>query len=97
MVKKVEVGTLIDQDGTEKRLTPADGKKFSLDELQTAVGGYIELVPMRPGNGHAVMYCNEEGKYNKDFKPNARATALAYLAGGDYMVGPVLIVRKEPV
>lgn len=96
MVKKVEVGTLIDQDGTEKRLTPADGKKFSLTELQTAVAGNIEVVPMRPGNGHAVMYVNEDRKYREDFKLNHRATALAFLTG-DYIVGPALIVRKEPV
>jgi uncharacterized protein DUF3846 len=96
MANKVEVGTLLHQDGREERLTPADGKKFSLTELQTAVNGYIELVPMRPGNGHAIMYCNEEGKY-KDFKPNPRATALANILADDYLVGPVLIVRKEPV
>ncbi len=97
MAKKVEVGTLLHQDGREERLTPANGKEFSLTKLQTAVDGDIEVVPMKPDNGHAIMYCNEEGKYNKDFKPNPRATALANIQTDDYLVGPILIVRKEPV
>ena len=92
---KVEVGTLINASGSESTVHPSNGKKFSLTDLQTLVRGDIEIVPMRPGNGHAIMYCNEEGKYKPDFQPNPRATALANIQPDDYLVGPILIVRKE--
>jgi len=50
---------------------------------------------MRPGNGHATMYINEEGKL-LGLESNPYATALA-LAGqyGDVIAGPVVIVRTE--
>jgi hypothetical protein len=55
---KTEIGYLyrVGADMAEE-VKPANGKKFSLQELQKFVGGYIEYVPLsRP-----IAYCNEEG------------------------------------
>ena len=42
--------------------------KNTLERLQSAVGGYIEAVPMiSPG---VVCICNEEGKIKRGFEPN---------------------------
>jgi hypothetical protein len=60
--KKVERG-LIYFGGAEGKIVhvkPADGKKFTLEEWQAAVGGPVQqMVPARRG---AVVWVNEEGK-----------------------------------
>tara|TARA_R110000822_G_scaffold175101_1_gene314802 strand:+ start:125 stop:412 length:288 start_codon:yes stop_codon:yes gene_type:complete len=45
-------------DGTIEDFNPANGKEFTLDEMQKAVGGYIELVYL-PNN--EVLVVDEEG------------------------------------
>ena len=66
----------------------------TLTQLQTAVGGYIELVP------HFVpeAYCNEEGKLHQ-LPVNVTATALWWEAMGiaicdDFLVGSVVLVEN---
>jgi hypothetical protein len=39
------MGYHIKADGTVTKVTPATGKKFTLEEMQKFVGGYIEIVP----------------------------------------------------
>lgn len=56
MGKWIKVG----DNGEE--VTPADGKQFTLEELQKYVGGYIERIEL--GNNLA-MYVNEEGALKK--------------------------------
>ncbi len=90
---KREVRTLYgiqakDKDGST--VHPADGKKFTLEELQGYVGGYIELVRLPRGNGRATMYANEEGLLF-GLAVNTEASAVA----GQTLVGPVIVVRKE--
>ena len=59
VAKKVERGVIWFPTGEVVAVRPADGAKFSLEELQTAVGGYIEtMIPAT--RGHRV-YVNEEG------------------------------------
>ena len=84
---KVEVGFLyrVGADMAEE-VKRADGKKFSLKELQKFVDGYIELVPCV----NAVAYCNEEGRLN-GLQPNA----LASIKFKQVLVGDVIQVRKE--
>lgn len=87
-----QIGRVICADGTERTIHPGQGGKFSLSELQAAVGGLIEIVPMKRGNGHATMYVNEEGKL-LHLPPNARATELTDLPSyGDWVCGSALIV-----
>lgn len=95
MPKKTQVATILSPDGTSRVVRPANGKKFELSELQHFVDGYIELVIMKKGNGHATMYCNEEGKL-KDLPINREATKLALAADyGDVIVGNAVVIRTE--
>ena len=57
--KKVERGVIWFPTGEVVAVRPADGAKFSLEELQTAVGGYVEMM-ITATRGHRV-YVNEEG------------------------------------
>ena len=67
---------LIKVDGSDQEVHPADGKAFTLEELQGFVGGYIERLQV----GFREMYLNEEGKLHK-LPLNRRATDLARMAG----------------
>lgn len=91
---KRQVGRLIYPDGSDKIVWPHDGKEFSLSELQGFVGGYIERVQLKPGNGHAIMYINEEGKL-EGLALNQAATDLTNLWPYDVIVGPAIIVSRE--
>jgi len=88
---------LIRADGREEIVRPANGKKFTLKELQTHVGGYIELMPGMPFQ----MLVDEEGSLKR--KPyNAKATemVLRLLEGKrlryiPQLVGDVLILDNS--
>ena len=58
-MKKLQRGTLYKTDGQAILVKPKNGKEFTLEELQTAVGGYIESVV--PINKRTKLYVNEEG------------------------------------
>lgn len=60
----------------------------SLEELQAAVGGYIEFVPT--GNA-GYMYCNEEGKL-LGLPVNKAATSM--IAFDDIVVGDVVVMEE---
>jgi uroporphyrinogen-III decarboxylase len=70
-------------DSSEEEVSPASGKTFSLEELQTIVGegtdegrGYIEIVPCK--DKKHIIVLNEEGKL-LGLPINARASELADL------------------
>lgn len=86
---KHQTGTLISVDGTETQVESAKAK-FSLEELQGFVGGYIELTRTNDGRD---MYVNEEGKL-EGMPYNAKATALYRHGGADPIVGPALVIGK---
>lgn len=69
------MATWIKTTGASERVTPADGKQFTLAELQTMVGGYIEAVRL---DGDQIMWVNEEGKL-KGLPLNPEATRMAAL------------------
>ena len=57
---------LIQPDGSNVEVVPKDGQRFTLDELQGHVGGYIENVRLPTDtkvNGYTIkiLYVNEEG------------------------------------
>jgi len=64
---------LIKEDGTETKVKPANGKTFSLRELQLFVGGYIEQIIIPDGRK---MIVNEEGKI-KGYNLNTKASTLS--------------------
>jgi hypothetical protein len=106
-VKKVErgviyfAGALNGKSGLSQRVRPEDGKKFSMKEIQLAVGGYFGcLVPAKRG---WTVYCDEEGVLKPHYKPNGHTWTFAkrevYALNGYganwRVMGNVLAVRKE--
>ena len=53
------MATLYKTDGQPEEVKPRSGDVFELDELQTIVGGYIEIVRT---HSNKAMVINEEGK-----------------------------------
>lgn len=81
--------------GEERYVRPTKGEKFSLSELQTAVGGNIEIVRL---SKNLLMVLDEEGKL-KDKPLNLIATRLYRVLAkiDDYIVGDVLIVPAQMI
>jgi len=80
---------LVRVDGTSQEVYPK-GEKWSLDELQTHVGGFIEPVYGTSLPSDQVFLVNEEGLL-EHLLPNRHASLLAKRA----IVGDVLIVPAE--
>lgn len=84
------MATLIKVDGSESEQKPANGKSFTLEELQRFVGGYIQELRMPSGS---FLLFDEEGKMKN--KPiNGRATLIGRTCGtahDDCVVGDALI------
>ena len=74
---------LLKVDGTIEQM----GKNPSLEQIQKAVGGYIEAVPMANGG---IFYCNEEGKL-LGLPNNLAANTL--IDFNDYIVGGVVVIE----
>lgn len=89
--------TLIKTDGTQVAVAPGHGDKFTLEELQDFVGGYIELAYK---DEDMLIICNEEGKLH-GLPINVVATTLwhekASWSYGDYLVGDVLVCDAKMV
>lgn len=86
-------------DGRTAPVVPANGRVFTLSELQTAVGGYVEVVrlPDDPFGRVAYLVVNEDGK-NLGLAPNALASGLLHMAGGDpadVVAGVALVVSVD--
>lgn len=86
------------QSGSVARVFPQNGTDFALHELQSIVGGYIELV--RLGNGN-VMVINEEAKGKIGTTINVSATRIARerqaIWAHDCIVGDALVCPSEMV
>lgn len=84
---------LIFHDGTILSITPNKGNKFTLEELQKYVGGYIQIIYLQH---NYIMIINEEGKL-KSLPKNEEATKLANFHSDfdDYIVGNVVICKSE--
>ncbi len=76
-------------DGYAADVKPANGTAFTLKELQTAVCGYIEAIPLRDGR---VLVVNEEGKL-RGMPTNAPASLIVERLSDirDVIVGPALL------
>lgn len=82
------MATLIKSNGEKSEVKPSNGKTFSLKELQTFVGGWIQKVYTTKGD---VMVINEEGRLH-DLPPNVIATKLYTY---DIIVGDVLVCKSN--
>lgn len=80
---------------TISEIEPANGRDFTLEELQQYVGGLIEIVEMpTPGQ---IMVVNEEFLYNGS-SINPIATAMMERPGEPAMIcGSVVICDDEQV
>lgn len=84
---------IITADGLQKKVDPANGKEFSLKELNEIVDGYIEILHI----GDKLLVCNEEGKL-QNLSYNAIATRIINAVGiKDYIVGNVLFCDKDKI
>lgn len=86
---------LLKPDGSVTEVEPANGKQFSLEELQGYVGGYIEPLRCR-GQAGAWLIVNEEGK-NQGLPYNDLATLImrSLIRPDDVIVGPALLCKPE--
>jgi len=77
-------------DGTIVPIAPANGVRWSLEELQGLVGGYIQQCTTIDGR---IMIVNEMGKILKTPLPlNKEATRIYCHGLVDPIVGPAVVV-----
>jgi hypothetical protein len=93
---KMQIGTILKPDGTTKEIRPQKNGTFGLAEMQDAVGGFIEIVKLKPGTPYALLVINEEGKL-LSMPCNPKATELAELQPDDCIVGNALLIASSPV
>lgn len=87
------MATLYRTNGTIEDVSPKNGKKFSLEELQKFVGGYIERVDMFNGNS---MYVNEEGRFRElPININASTELSRTRDIYDFIVGNAVVLQNE--
>lgn len=89
--------TIIKEDGTTVNYSPRSGGHYELDELQSIVGGYIQIISLHDGR---LMVINDEGK-QLALPMNSLATDIALEQGAifanDFIVGDVLICREGDI
>ena len=95
MDKKPKYCKLIKTDGSVTNYPPANGKKYTLKELQAAVGGLITFVDTK--DGKATFVCHDEALLVAEPQYNVVATMMAIaLTGLAYeLFGDVLLVSMD--
>lgn len=92
----MERALLIKESSESNYITPRNGNDFELDELQTAVGGLIDIIRITDG---LIMVINDEGKFT--CKENRAATTIARkcraIFSDDFIAGDVIICKSEMV
>ena len=85
---------IIHSDGALTAVKPRDFKKFTLEELQAFVGGFIQIVNLA---ANKLLVVNEEGKLH-NLPVNEKATALALSCNAifptDYIVGDAVVIES---
>ena len=85
------MATLLRTDGSAENLTPPNGVHWSLEELQTLVGGYIEVAHTTDGK---YLIVDEEGKLKR--KPlNVAATRLYQHGRRDPIAGDAVLIETR--
>ena len=89
-------GLLITPEASVTPLVPANGRDFTLEELQAIVGGYIQIIDL---NKYDIMVMDEDGKRDKE--ENFLASYIAHRDGAimpcDHICGDVLVCAREMV
>ena len=86
-------GRILYVDGREEFIEPKNGTDFSLEELKTIVGGYIEIVPL---GDERIMVVNEEGRL-LNLPHNYTASRITSVLGIVDIVGNVLVCHTSMV
>ena len=81
---------IIYPDAPKKHIAPSNGTDFSLEELQSIVGGYIEIVHL--DDDEFIMVVNEEGRL-LGLPSNHDASSIAWQP----IVGTALLCRANEV
>lgn len=86
---------VIHTDGALTAVKPKDFKKFTLEELQAFVGGFILVINLTEDK---LLVVNEEGKLH-NLPVNEKATALAHgcnaIFASDYIVGDAVVIESS--
>lgn len=89
-------GILIKENGQTGHIEPKNGTDFTLEELQDAVGGMIDIIRLSQGK---IFVINDEGKFM--FGRNNVATIMAKVDRAifpdDYIAGDVILCDSEMV
>ena len=85
---------IIEPTGAEWERLPDNGRAFTLQEMQDAVGGFIEVLFLGPQR----VVLNEHGKLDGlPINPKATERFAQHLVPGDYLVGPVLVCESRMI
>lgn len=86
----------IPAEGKPNIIAPQNGTDFTLEELQKAVDGYIEIVRLM---NDLILVINDEGKFTKPVNQIATILAHMHKAIGvtDCICGDVLVCPSEMV
>jgi hypothetical protein len=79
----------IDPNGEIHKMLPADDEQYTLEELQAAVEGYIDIIPGIFSAGH-IGLANEEGLL-QGLEYNRTASELFQRE----LVGSVAVIRRD--
>lgn len=92
----MKYGYLIKETGDVEIIRPQNGEDYSLEELQKAVDGLIDIISLKNGK---IMVVNDEGKFTKGINPAASFLAHIHhaIAPRDYVAGDVLVCPSEMV
>lgn len=84
---------LVTSTGGMKAITPMNGRHYSLQEMQSYVGGLIETLKV----GQKILVMDEEGKL-KGKLPNRIATGWVLQEGiNDYISGDVMLIERSHI
>lgn len=86
---------IIKTDGTRTATAPANGEYFTLEEMQSAVGGLVEIIRL---DDEQSMLINEEGKLLR-LPYNAEADKIIHRHFNtiDNIVGDVMICNEKQI
>ncbi len=88
------MAVIIKINGDTETIEPENGKMFSLEELQQAVGGYTQVISIRNGEyAGKLMVVDEEGL----LKPEPQVNIKASLVVGQRIVGQVAVIEKHEI
>lgn len=84
------MATLYKTTGEKVTISPKDGRRFSLEELQLYVGGYVELIRIGRDN---YLVVDEEGTL-KGLPLNPGATKIVRQLGYTHIVGDAVYCKE---